>query len=730
MGLVFLFLAKDSLKIFENTDLLENQDCRKILNKIFYYDDFLQIYNKQVEMPQFFDDVVNLNKLQNIKILTGITLKEKIDLEINSGEYVQNYKSKYLKETDLALLNFLRNSWYLKSDGNLKDEQKITLLQLEIERSKDLVKKFHKIYDKNLLNSEFINDVDGVYKLLDQKIDKDTSLKEKIDLEISNKCYYVNTLSTSLNCCDLAFLNFLRNSWCLQNDDNLKDDEKIRILQLEIQNNESLLKDIELNIGNIQTKQNKQFLIEFFQDSVINYYKKELQKLKKEETYSQERIVPNNIEQIQEQDKVVNNIIKHKNSEVEHQNINQKTFTQKKSDDIILKSEKEEEKFNFPDDKQYQVEEKLNLNNFSQEKANEQNQLYNRKDLSIDGDKNKSQEYKNADSNQSIYILQSDKELCEYTRNSNLQRGDNICCWTYFIQDENLSQMENEVVEYKNYQNIDYFQVKRNICAYLNHMGGTIFFGIEDQQLQVKAMYMTNKYKDNFKNQILNLLKKDWYPEIELNKQVKVEFVPVMSQKRQWLPGFWVPKIQVKSKLEDQVYIFLEKSYPYCYQRLDGQVEELKGIKFQKKVYDLAKKYKKDETKTLMHDCQKPDQEGVKSCAVTKEIDQQDFSLFKEITQDEFEYTFDSEYVFQHYQQVCIQKPKVVCLNITSGIQNQDQFKQRFSKVQKLIDLKNSCDLIFENYLDLMDTYSSINKQKQTVRDLYLGGSNFKQIIP
>lgn len=49
-------------------------------------------------------------------------------------------------------------------------------------------------------------------------------------MEISVNGYYKNTLSTFLNSCDLAFLNFLRNAWYLENDEKLKDDEKIRKL--------------------------------------------------------------------------------------------------------------------------------------------------------------------------------------------------------------------------------------------------------------------------------------------------------------------------------------------------------------------------------------------------------------------------------------------------------------------------------------------------------------------
>lgn len=60
-----------------------------------------------------------------------------------------------------------------------------------------------------------------------------------------------------------------------------------------------------------------------------------------------------------------------------------------------------------------------------------------------------------------------------------------ICCRTFFVQDELISEAESEHREYKHYtlpfNDIKTTTLCKTITAFLNHQGGIIYLGIKEE---------------------------------------------------------------------------------------------------------------------------------------------------------------------------------------------------------------------------------------------------------
>ncbi|MCQ2819890.1 MAG: putative DNA binding domain-containing protein [archaeon] len=109
---------------------------------------------------------------------------------------------------------------------------------------------------------------------------------------------------------------------------------------------------------------------------------------------------------------------------------------------------------------------------------------------------------------------------------------------TYFIRDEILDDGENEVIEFKNYrfnptkdgkiliQNDEFvkFNIKKQICGFLNFLGGRLYLGITDGK-KVIGVCMTYRQRDSFKNDLINLIRDTITPNCET--KIKVFFIPV-----------------------------------------------------------------------------------------------------------------------------------------------------------------------------------------------------------
>ena len=77
----------------------------------------------------------------------------------------------------------------------------------------------------------------------------------------------------------------------------------------------------------------------------------------------------------------------------------------------------------------------------------------------------------------------------------------------FFYRDEELSEGEDEYIEFKNYtypftqEKID--EIKRQYCGFLNSQGGRIYIGINDLKI-VKGILLDYKTRDTIRNELIN----------------------------------------------------------------------------------------------------------------------------------------------------------------------------------------------------------------------------------
>ena len=117
----------------------------------------------------------------------------------------------------------------------------------------------------------------------------------------------------------------------------------------------------------------------------------------------------------------------------------------------------------------------------------------------------------------------------------------------FFYKDEELSQGENEYIEFKDYtypfslEKIN--EIKRQYCGFLNSHGGRIYIGITDLR-KVKGIELDYKTRDIIRNELINYTY-DFYPKCRIDK-INIYFKPVKSiQTKKYINNKYVIEIIV-----------------------------------------------------------------------------------------------------------------------------------------------------------------------------------------
>ena len=143
----------------------------------------------------------------------------------------------------------------------------------------------------------------------------------------------------------------------------------------------------------------------------------------------------------------------------------------------------------------------------------------------------------------------------------------------FFYRDEELSEGEDEYIEFKNYtypftqEKID--EIKRQYCGFLNSQGGRIYIGINDLKI-VKGILLDYKTRDTIRNELINYTY-DFYPKCRLNK-INVYFIPIKSmQNKNIIPNLYVIKIIILPGDIYNLYSITNKGGYISAIRLPGQ---------------------------------------------------------------------------------------------------------------------------------------------------------------
>ena len=144
---------------------------------------------------------------------------------------------------------------------------------------------------------------------------------------------------------------------------------------------------------------------------------------------------------------------------------------------------------------------------------------------------------------------------------------------TFFYRDEELSEGENEYIEFKNYsypfnqEKIN--EIKRQYCGFLNSQGWRIYLGINDLRI-VKGIQLDYKTRDTIRNELINYTY-DFYPKCRIDK-INVYFIKIKSmQNKKFINNIYVIQIIVFPGEPYNLYSLTNKGGYISALRLAGQ---------------------------------------------------------------------------------------------------------------------------------------------------------------
>ncbi|KAL4496149.1 hypothetical protein ABPG72_012886 [Tetrahymena utriculariae] len=223
--------------------------------------------------------------------------------------------------------------------------------------------------------------------------------------------------------------------------------------------------------------------------------------------------------------------------------------------------------------------------------------------------------------------LMSDIKI-QNNKDENLNRlKQDISQFTYFRLFEKLNVLENNSIEFKNY-NFNSFKNRelRNICkktivSFLNRDGGCIYIGIRDDSTVV-GIKLDYQQMDNLKRKIITI-KSGIYP--PMNEKVKVDFVPI-KQNQRWHKGYWVVRIMVKQGDLNILYYYNNQNDHYSlesYFREDGAVIRYNIHDFIKEQVDNALQKNPKSRILQKKEYAQADQDGLEASMVWSNEDEQ-----------------------------------------------------------------------------------------------------------
>ncbi|KRW99642.1 hypothetical protein PPERSA_03443 [Pseudocohnilembus persalinus] len=261
-----------------------------------------------------------------------------------------------------------------------------------------------------------------------------------------------------------------------------------------------------------------------------------------------------------------------------------------------------------------------------------------------------------------------------------------VCCRTYFVKGENLP-LENEVIEYKNYQwpieNSSFIidKLQKLICGMLNSKGGTILIGVHDNSFKVLGLNLTIKQQEDYELFIINKVLNNqsvgiFDPKITIDDdEISLRFIPVMNEQKQW-------------------------HEPSCFIRLDGLNRQQNGLNLMQFIYDKSKRYYTDNFEEI-HECfNEPDRQGVIHCTKVEKVQQKEKEKVKEKVQEKYK-----QKVNQNKKQMQNSKYQVT----TNVAKNQNKQVYYFPKTEEPLYV-NKTEIINQKPQNQIKIFNNVQK--------------------
>ena len=161
---------------------------------------------------------------------------------------------------------------------------------------------------------------------------------------------------------------------------------------------------------------------------------------------------------------------------------------------------------------------------------------------------------------------------------------------TFFYKNEKIIEDENLSIEYKAYffpfRDKQIFELKRQICGFLNSDGGRLYIGITDQKI-IKGIVLNNNNLKYFQNLLFSFID-NFSPKIEDNK-IKVYYIPIKNiQNDKYIENLYIIKIIICPGDPKILYSFSSKIFCSTI-RLQGQCANLTAEEIHKNIIDRHK---------------------------------------------------------------------------------------------------------------------------------------------
>lgn len=161
---------------------------------------------------------------------------------------------------------------------------------------------------------------------------------------------------------------------------------------------------------------------------------------------------------------------------------------------------------------------------------------------------------------------------------------------TFFYRNEKIIEDEELSIEYKDYYfplgDKQIYELKRQICGFINSDGGRLYIGITDSKI-IKGIALNNNNLNSFQN-LLSKFIGDFSPKITEGK-IKIYYIPIKNiQTDQYIDNLYVIKLIIYPGDPKILYSMSPKTFESSI-RLQGQCANLTAEEIHKKIIERNK---------------------------------------------------------------------------------------------------------------------------------------------
>ena len=199
---------------------------------------------------------------------------------------------------------------------------------------------------------------------------------------------------------------------------------------------------------------------------------------------------------------------------------------------------------------------------------------------------------------------------------------------TYFYMNEKIKETTNQKIEFKNYSlpldQMNAYEIKRQLCSFLNSEGGRLYIGINEDNI-VKGIDLNYKKRDNLRNTLVNLTY-DFYPKCRLDK-IFVYFIPIKDiNTKNFIKKKYIIKIRILQGDPKVLYSMANKGGYHSTIRHKGDCLDLTSEETYKEIIE-----RNDKNQNILKENEIKDPEPeINNQEIENDSDNDDMPIFEE----------------------------------------------------------------------------------------------------